>query len=434
MTTGYRHALEYLLDLLARGSQEEIARRMGPHNEPVPPHVPGGATISGDALRRRWSLLGVGEAVRAEIDDPWTDARMERYQHNIENFIGTVKLPVGIAGPLRVNGVHAKGDFYVPLATTEAALVASYSRGAMLSTAAGGVSAWVLNEGVSRAPVLAFDNFEQLGRFLSWMLQHEESIRQAAEGTTRFGKLSDLQVNVEGNHLYLLLTFTTGDAAGQNMATIATDAALRWVLANAPVKPRSAYVEANFSGDKKACAQSFQGVRGKKVAAEVCVPAALVQETLHTTVDRMVEYGHLGTVGGVLSGTVGVQGHYANALAALFIACGQDPACVAEAVVGVTRMEKTREGDLYAAVTLPNVIVGTVGGGTSLPTQRACLEILGLAGSGHSRAFAEVVAALCLAGELSIVGAICAGEFARAHAKLARGHHHDDASSSVGKP
>jgi hydroxymethylglutaryl-CoA reductase (NADPH) len=116
-----------------------------------------------------------------------------------------------------------------------------------------------------------------------------------------------------------------------------------------------------------------------------------------------------------------VQGHFANALAALYIACGQDPACVAESAVGVTRMELDHQGNLYAAVTLPSIMVGTVGGGTSLPTQRACLEIMGLAGPGHAQALAEVCGALALAGEISLTSAICANEFARAHRKLARG-------------
>jgi hydroxymethylglutaryl-CoA reductase (NADPH) len=205
------------------------------------------------------------------------------------------------------------------------------------------------------------------------------------------------------------------------MATIATDAAMSWILANTPVKPRVAYVEANFSGDKKATAQSLQSVRGKKVTAEVSIPAALVQRRLHTSAERMVDYGRFATVGGIMSGMVGTQGHYANGLAAMFIACGQDAACVAEAAVGNTRMELTAERDLYVSVTLPNLIMGTVGGGTKLPSQRSCLEIMGMAGAGHAQALAEVTAALCLAGEISIVGAISAGEFTRAHSRLARG-------------
>ncbi len=421
MTTPSRRAWDYASSLLNLTTFESLADRLNPDFSERPPHVPGGAVISPEALARRWRMLGAPADCRAQLLDEQTVGQMDAYRHSIENFIGTVKLPVGLAGPLRVNGLFAKGDYYLPLATTEAALVASYSRGARLITEAGGASALLLNEGVSRAPAFAFATFQEAGRFLAWLLTHQEDLRAAAEATTRHGKLVDIQISVEGNHVFLILVFTTGDAAGQNMATIATEAALTWILAQSPVRPRKAFVEANFSGDKKASAQSFQSVRGKKVSAEVRIPAPLVQARLHTTVADMVECSQMATMGGILSGTVGTQGHYANGLAAMFIACGQDAACVAEAAVGVTRVETTADGDLYAAVTLPNLIVGSVGGGTGLPSQRACLEIMGLAGPGHARALAELAAALCLAGELSIIGAVSAGEFTPAHAKLARG-------------
>ena len=420
MTVGFHRASAQFSRLLTEDSLESLALRLKPKTGEQSPHIPGGSIISPEALKRRWQVLDQAEAVRAELLDPYSTAQMERYRHHIENFIGTVKLPVGVAGPLRVNGLYAQGDYYLPLATTEAALVASYSRGAMLISEAGGATAALLNEGVSRAPAFTFAGIEDLSRFLGWVLSQQEEIKRVAESTTRFGKFLDLQINVEGNHLYLILSYSTGDAAGQNMATIATDSALRWVLQHSPIKPRSAYIEANFSGDKKASAQSLQSVRGKKVTAEVTLPAELVRDGLHTSVERMVEYGRIATIGGIMSGTVGIQGHFANGLAALFIACGQDAACVAEAAVGTTRMEATPDGSLYVSATLPNLIVGSVGGGTSLPSQRACLEILGLAGPGHAAALAEVTAGLCLAGEISIVGAICAGEFTRAHAKLAR--------------
>jgi len=205
------------------------------------------------------------------------------------------------------------------------------------------------------------------------------------------------------------------------MVTIATEAICAYIVEHSPVHPRYWFVEANMSGDKKATTHSFMTVRGKKVSAEVVVPAALIEGRLHTTARAMADYARMSVLGGVMSGSIGVQGHYANGLAALFIACGQDAACVAEAAVGVTRFETRDDGGLYAAVTLPNLIVGTVGGGTQLPTQRACLEILGLAGSGHARAFSEVAAGLALAGELSIIGALTAGHFTRAHQRLARG-------------
>jgi hydroxymethylglutaryl-CoA reductase (NADPH) len=346
---------------------------------------------------------------------------MAAYEHNIENFVGTVKVPVGMAGPLRVNGLFAQGDYMLPLATSEAALVASYHRGCRLITEAGGCAAMVLNEGISRVPGFVFDDIGEAGRFVLWAVGQEERFKEVAEATTRYGELIDMRITVEGNHVYLSFEFLTGDAAGQNMATIAVAAIRDHIEAHSPIRPRYSFVEANMSGDKKASAQSFMSVRGKKVTAEVTLPAAEVERLLHTDPERMVAYWRMSALGGVMSGTIGVQGHYANGLTALYIACGQDAACVAESAVGVTRFELTDDGDLYAAVTLPSLVVGTVGGGTGLPSQRACLELLGLAGAGHARAFAEVCASAALAGELSIVGALCAGHFARAHRRLARG-------------
>jgi hydroxymethylglutaryl-CoA reductase (NADPH) len=420
MTTEHKRAADYLSSLLSEHDIEDLAARLRPDSSALPPRIPGGSIISPAAVARRWRRFN-GSPARAELLDSHTAQQMQAYEHNVENFVGTAKVPVGLAGPLRVRGLFAQGDFYVPLATTEASLVASYSRGSALITEAGGASALLLSEGISCSPGFAFRSFEELGRFVSWFLGAQEQIKQAAEQSTRFGKLIDIQLCVEGNHLYVNFVFTTGDAAGQNMAAIATDAALAWITAQTPVTFRAAYTEANFSGDKKASAQSFQTVRGKKVTAEVTIPSELVRKRLHTDVDRMVDYARFGTFGGIMSGTIGTQGHYANGLAAMFIACGQDAASVAEAAVGNTRMEAAAGGALYVSVTLPSLVMGTVGGGTKLPSQRACLEILGLAGSGHSRALAEVAAALCLAGEISIVGAICAGEFTRAHARLARG-------------
>jgi hydroxymethylglutaryl-CoA reductase (NADPH) len=358
-----------------------------------------------------------GQAVLA---DPWTLEQIAAYQGHIENCVGTVKVPVGLAGPLRVNGRFASGDYYLPLATTEATLVASYSRGAQLISEAGGCSALLVNERIGRAPGFAFSTLEECGRFVTWALAHMEAFRQIAGSTTRHGKLVDMQVTIEGNHVYLRFEFLTGDAAGQNMVTIATDTICAYIGAESPVHPQYFFLEANLSGDKKASAQSFGAVRGKKVTAEAILPAALVRKWLRTTPERMADYWRMGAMGSILSGTIGAQGHFANGLAALYIACGQDAACVAESAVGVTRLEPAPDGALYATVTLPNLIVGTVGGGTHLPSQRACLDILGLAGPGHAQALAEVCAALCLAGELSLVGALCAGSFARAHRCLAR--------------
>ncbi len=424
MPTNHCRASQYLDRLLRTHSVDELAHRLEPKQQNPAPRVPRGCRASRQDVEQRWEALTVRPGTREALADLPTLLQMESYQHNIENFIGSIKLPVGLAGPLRVNGLFAQGDYYIPLATTEAALVASYSRGAQLITEAGGCTAVLLCEGMGRAPGFAFANLREVGRFLTWALSQLDEFRREAEATTRHGKLIDMRITVEGNHVYLNFEFTTGDACGQNMVTIATEAICDYINARTPVRPQYFFLEANLSGDKKASAQSFLSVRGKKVSAEVTLPCDLVEKRLHTTPEQMVNCWRMSAIGGVLSGTLGVQGHYANGLAALYLACGQDVACVAESAVGVTRFEVAPQGELYAAVTLPNVTVGTVGGGTGLPSQQACLDILGLAGPGKAAALAEVCAGLCLSGELSIIGALCAGEFTHAHQRLARGKTH----------
>lgn len=422
LTTSIRGHVRSHIDRLFRSrSADELAAQLSPKTGSPAPKVPWDADLTAASVDARWSALPLPPASRGPLLDAETPETIPRYARNVENFLGTVKVPVGLAGPLRVNGLFAQGDYYVPLATTEAALVASYSRGCQLLSEAGGATAMLLVEGVNRSPGFAFANLQEAGAFVVWALANVDAFRAVAATTTRHGELVDVRVTVEGNHVYLNFEYFTADAAGQNMVTIATQAVCEHILANSPVKPRYHFVEANLSGDKKASAVSFLLVRGRKVSAEATIPAALVAKRLHTTPQRMVEYWAISAMGGVLSGTMGVQGHYANGLAALYIATGQDAACVAESAVGVTRFELTPTGDLYASVTLPNIMVGTVGGGTGLPSQRACLDLLGLAGPGKSQALAEVAAAVCLAGELSIVGAICSGEYASAHARLARG-------------
>lgn len=413
--------MQWLKSLLSTSTPDELRARLAPRPGGEIRRVPGRDSVEPAAIDARWALFP-GDASAAKTALIGTDEGRDHahYQRNIEHLVGTVKVPVGIAGPLRVNGIHAHGDYYVPLATTEAALVASYSRGALVVTEAGGCAAAVLNTGVSRAPGFAFHSIAESGHFVGWVMSNVETFAAVAATTTRHGKLADVQCTIEGSSVYVAFEFTTGDAAGQNMVTLATDAICRHILAHSPVQPRYHFLEANMSGDKKASHQSFLHVRGRKVTADVLVPRGLVESRLHTTPEGFERYWRMGAMGGVLSGTIGVQGHFANGLAALYIACGQDAACVAESAVGTTRFE-VRDGDLYATVTLPNIIVGSVGGGTALPSQRACLDWLGLAGPGHANALAEVVAGVALAGELSITAALIAGHFAQAHEALARG-------------
>ncbi|OUS33055.1 3-hydroxy-3-methylglutaryl-CoA reductase [Thalassotalea sp. 42_200_T64] len=403
------------LSTMDQNSLQQLKPSFSPVDKPQPKNM----FISPKAIEKRWQAISC-PAAREHLLDQNTLASMSQYQKNIENFIGTVKVPVGIAGPLRINGLFAQDDYFLPLATTEAALVASYNRGALLITEAGGCSTMLLNEGVCRTPGFAFETLIQAGQFVAWATTQQENFRQISEASSNHLKLKDLRINIEGNNVYLIFDYLTGDASGQNMVTIATNCALEYIIENTPVAPKHYFLDANLSGDKKATSQSLAGVRGKKVTSEITISADLIKKRLHTTPELMASFWRMSTVGGVLSGSVGVQGHYANGLAALYIACGQDAACVAESAVGVTRMELNDDGSLYAAVTLPNLMVGTVGGGTGLASQQANLQLLGLAGAGNARALAEVCAGLCLAGELSIIGAFCAGHFAKAHRKLAR--------------
>jgi hydroxymethylglutaryl-CoA reductase (NADPH) len=345
---------------------------------------------------------------------------VESLHGNIENFIGFSAIPTGVIGPLNVIGTEANGDFYVPLATTEGALVASYGRGARASRLAGGITSVCLIEGVQRSPVFKFDNIASLGQFIMWVLQQIPKFHEIVAGASNHAQLLDMKTNIEGNHLILTFDYLTGDAAGQNMVTLCTDEICQYIVRESPIKPVFWFIEGNYSGDKKATALSFTSVRGKKVTAEVEVPKEIVRSMLRTQPQDMVNYWQSSTLGVIQSGAIGAQGHVANGLCALFIATGQDAACTAEAAVGITRMEITPKGDLYAALTLPNLIVGTVGGGTSLPTQRECLELMGCYGTGNARKFADVCGALALAGELSIAAALSAGHFSQAHKKFGR--------------
>jgi hydroxymethylglutaryl-CoA reductase (NADPH) len=344
----------------------------------------------------------------------------EALSGNIENLVGFARVPVGVIGPLRVIGTAARGDFFVPLATSEGALVASYNRGAMAISQSGGAVAACLTEAVARAPCFQFEDLADAGRFLADVLPRFEEYQAAVAETSRHCALLDLRTSVLGKEVYLVFEFTTGDASGQNMVTIATEAICRRILASVPVQPKHWYIDGNFSGDKKATMLAFNSTRGKKVVSEAVVERPIVEELLHTRPEDMVRYWQVSVLGGVQSGSIGVQGHYANALAALFIACGQDAATVSEASVGVTRMDVTDEGHLYVSVSMPNLIVGTVGGGTRLPTAQECLEMIGCAGEGGARKFAEICCATALAGEISIIAAMSHGDFVSAHARLGR--------------
>ncbi len=339
---------------------------------------------------------------------------------NIENFIGFSKIPTGLAGPLIVNGTEASGPYYIPLATTEGALVASYNRGCKAASVSGGIRSICLSESVQRSPLFRFATVVQVGQFLAWVVHQNEKFEEITGQCSNYAKLCNWKTNIEGNQVNLIFEFTTGDASGQNMVTFCTSEICKYILEHTPVKPDVFYIESNLSGDKKSNYQSFQNVRGKKVVAEINLPREVVKNVLKSTPEVMADYWQTSTVSLVQLGSIGVQGHIANGLTALFIATGQDVACISEVAVAVNRFNVTQDGGLYVSLTMPNLIVGTVGGGTSLPSQKECLKIMDCYGAGNGKKFAEICCALALAGELSIAAAISSGHFVSAHQKLGR--------------
>lgn len=332
---------------------------------------------------------------------------------NIEHFTGVAQVPVGIAGPMRVNGEHAGGDFYVPLATTEGTLVASYNRGMKITRMSGGIDVTISDDAMQRAPVFIFKNAREARDFGPWLNDHFLEIKAEAEKTTRVGKLTAIERYPAGRYMYLRFDYTTGDAAGQNMTGKATFMACEWIRSRH--EPARNYIlDSNFATDKKASMINTLKTRGKRVTAEVTIPEAVVRSEMNSSPFKL-EYGmKVSMLGSFMSGAMNNGLHSANALAALFIATGQDAANVAESHTALVNAERTKEGDFYYSITIPSLIVATHGGGTGLATQRECLEILGCHGKGKVMKFAEIAAATALAGEISLMSAINIDKLSRA--------------------
>ena len=342
----------------------------------------------------------------------------EQMRGNIENPIGTIQMPVGVAGPLLIHGDQADGTFYVPLATTEGALVRSYERGMVTLTRSGGVTTRIDADENRICPVVMFDGVAAARRFVTDLPGHVPALRREAEATTRHGRLLRVEPRQIGRDVILAFCYHTGDAQGMNMIVKATERACEWLRRNGSIPAYEIF--SGFSSEKRASAALLTSGKGKTVIAGALVPARVSRACLHATPDQLTDVWHRAAIGHTLAGAVGCNAQFANGLTALFVACGQDVANVANAHAGITNFERTSEGDLYASVTLPSLTVATVGGGTALGTSRECLALLGCAGSGMAGRFAEIVAATALAGELSMAAAIASGEFVTAHEQYGR--------------
>lgn len=341
-------------------------------------------------------------------------------QGNIENFAGVAQIPMGFAGPLLVNGEHAKGEFYVPMATTEGTLVASYNRGMKIAKLAGGITTSVVDDRMNRSPVFVFKNSQYARRFGLWIKENFDTIKAEAETTTSVGKLLDVGQYALSKMLWLRFNYSTGDAAGQNMVTKATRKACLWILAQEPEGLEDFSLAANFDTDKKHSALNTINTRGKRVIAEVTLSKKLTEEVLNISAEKMYKLRKLSLTGAFMAGAVNNGAHSANGITAMFIATGQDVANVAESSAAIYYGEIKENGDYYYSLTIPALIVATYGGGTALPTQKECLEMMDCFGKGKVNKLAEIVAAVALAGDLSLTAAVAADEWVSSHEEMGR--------------
>jgi len=343
---------------------------------------------------------------------------------NCENMIGVVQVPVGVAGPLKVCGEYAHDEYYLPLATTEGALIASVNRGCRAITTAGGAEVRIHRDGMTRAPVFACKSVVHALETTRWVEAHLPELKAVGEATTTHGKMLGITTYVAGTSVFVRIEFSTGDAMGMNMVTIASEKISQMIVEE--TGGELVALSGNMCTDKKPAAINVIMGRGKTVVAGVFLSDEQVRDIFKTDSETIASVNYRkNLVGSARAGALGFNAQAANVIAAMFIACGQDPAHVVEGSNTITTVDRM-QGGVYVSVTLPSLQVGTVGGGTGIDTQAECLKMLGVAGGGepagaNAKKLAEIIAAGVLAGELSLLGALGAGHLARAHKHLGRG-------------
>lgn len=342
----------------------------------------------------------------------------EDVSRNCENFIGAAQVPIGVAGPLTVDGQ----DYFIPLATSEAGLVASVNRGCKAITSSGGCKVLVERVGMTRGPVFKVATLDEGRKLVSWVGKNEKKLAKVVLQTSSHIRLVKVENASAGDAVFLRFVYDTQDAMGMNMATIATQTLVD--LIEKKTGARCVALAGNYDVDKKPSFLNFIRGRGFKAWAQVRIPRRIVKQVLKSTPEAVKEvFEYKVNLGSSLSGSLGRNAHIANVAAAFFIATGQDVAHVSEVSIGTTTVE-TRGRDLGFGVYLPDLPLGTIGGGTGLPTQREILSMLGVEGGNkgrNSEKLAGIFAGACLAGELSLLASLAEGTLARAHARLAWG-------------
>jgi len=345
---------------------------------------------------------------------------------NIENLWGVAQIPIGVAGPLLIDGEHAHGEFYVPMATVEGTMLASYNRGMKVIREAGGVKTTVSAESMQRAPIFIFSDAREARDFQLWLRANFDAIKEQAEKTTSIGKLLEIENYHFHNYIATRFDYSTGDAAGQNMTSRATFFACEWIRENYPGSMRNYMLSGNFDTEKKTSAVNMLKGRGRRVTAEITIPRQVLMENLRIAPEPMVYGYQISTLASFVANSSSNASHPANGLAALYLATGQDIANIGESNQCTTYQRVTREGDLYFSITLPSIILASYGGGTNLPTQRECLEMMDCYGQGKALKLCEIAAGLVVAGELSLGAATRidkttrTNEWVDAHERLGR--------------
>lgn len=340
---------------------------------------------------------------------------------NCEHFVGVTQVPLGIAGPVKINGEHAKGEFLIPMATTEGTLVASYNRGIKAVNKSGGVKCTVVRDAMQRAPVFVFEDARASRDFVDWIKANFTKIAEEAEATSSVAKLQYIDPYLANKFAYLRFNYSTGDAAGQNMVGRATFAACSWILeAYKDNKVKHFYLESNFATDKKASQVNIMRTRGKRVTAEITFKRDVLLQHMRVEPEQLVYHAGVANVGSIMSGANNNGLHSANAITAMFMATGQDVANVSESSAGIVYTEVTPEGDLYFSITIPSLIIATYGGGVGLATQNECLEMMDCVGRGKVNKLAEIIAGVVLAGEISLASAISSSDWVSSHEQYGR--------------
>jgi hydroxymethylglutaryl-CoA reductase (NADPH) len=335
----------------------------------------------------------------------------------IENHIGFMKIPMAVAGPLKIEGKYANGEYYVPICTLEGTLALSMTRGMIATHRCDGIRVSHIKQELSRAPVFTFDNLNKSADFMSWIDKNFKEIKSVAESTTNHGKLLRIDQYPIQNYVILDFILDTGNAAGQNMVTLAAKTSCDYIKEKTGAE---FFLESGFNSDKKASARNMIMGRGHSVIAETTISNSVIRSILDVDISNLKKYQEIGPTTTRLAGTEGCHLHISNALTAIYLATGQDTACVAENSIGHYQIEP-QENDVKFRLTLPSMTIGTVGGGTRLSPQQQNLKLLGCdTGDTAARKLAEIICASALALEISLFSALASHTFTRAHMKYGR--------------